>query len=150
LTESLPKPKGHVFNNKLMIYCQQMLTILGLIYSSQLDLLPCECSLSEVSDSPLYEFVRRHCWNRPIVVKYNKNIRCVEWMTSHPLQNAFSLNWVHLMAAVKLANKNRKRWTNFALKFGKNIKQTLYFWIMKNTPSELSWIESLVCIHLQA
>jgi hypothetical protein len=22
-----------------------------------------ECSLSEVADSPLYEFVRRHCWN---------------------------------------------------------------------------------------
>jgi hypothetical protein len=55
-------------------------------------------------------------------------------MTSHPLQNAFSLNWARLMAAVKLATKNRKksgRWTNFALKFGKNIKHTLYFWIMK-------------------
>jgi hypothetical protein len=67
-----------------------------------------------------------------IVVKYNKNIRRVEWMTSHPLQNTFSLNWVRLMVAVKLANKNCKksgRWTNFALKFGKNIKHTLYFWI---------------------
>jgi hypothetical protein len=30
-------------------------------------------------------------------------------MTSHPLQNAFSLNWARLMAAVKLANKNRKK-----------------------------------------
>jgi hypothetical protein len=31
------------------------------VSSSQLALLPCECSLSEVSDSPLYEFVPRHC-----------------------------------------------------------------------------------------
>jgi hypothetical protein len=32
-------------------------------------------------------------------------------MTSHPLQKAFllKLNWERLMAAVKLANKNRKK-----------------------------------------
>ena len=30
-------------------------------------------------------------------------------MTSHPLQNNFSLNWARLMAAVKLAKNNRKK-----------------------------------------
>ena len=69
----------------------------------KLALLPCECSLSEVCETPLSEDIVE------IVVKYNKNIRRVEWMTSHPLQNVFSLNWVRLMAAVKLANKNRKK-----------------------------------------
>jgi hypothetical protein len=42
------------------------------VSSSQLALFPCECSLSEVSDSPLYEDIVE------IVVKYNKNIRRVE------------------------------------------------------------------------
>jgi hypothetical protein len=42
------------------------------VSSSHLALLPCECSLSEVSDSPLYEDIVE------IVVKYNKNIRRVE------------------------------------------------------------------------
>jgi hypothetical protein len=73
--------------NKIAVYCQQI-TILGLISSfhhyfhlnvsplyvslSQLAFLPCKCSLSEVSDSPLHKNIAE------IVVKYNKNIRCVE------------------------------------------------------------------------
>ena len=67
------------------IYCRQILTFLGLfstlfsrecespyVSSSQLALFPCECSLSEVSDSPLFEDIVE------IAVKYNKNIRRVE------------------------------------------------------------------------
>jgi hypothetical protein len=85
-----------------------------------------------------------------IIVKCNKNIRRVEIMTSHPLQNAFSLNWVRLIAAVKLAIKNRKtvrRWNNFALNFGKNIKHTLYFWgrLYKNVVWKL-WLALITVV----
>jgi hypothetical protein len=30
-------------------------------------------------------------------------------MTSHPLENALSLNWARLMAAIKMADKHRKK-----------------------------------------
>jgi hypothetical protein len=123
LTESLAKgkAKGHVFNNKQdsnLLSTNINNSRFDFFFSSLCSLecespyvsssqLACECSLSEVPDSPLYEFVRRHCWNSSEI--HDKNIRRVEWMTSHPLQNAFSLNWLRLMAAVKLANKNRKK-----------------------------------------
>ena len=82
--------KGHVFNNKqdshllstninfsrfdfffstpFSLECES-----PYVSSSQLALFPCECSLSEVSDSSLlYEDIVE------IVAKYNKNIRRVE------------------------------------------------------------------------
>ena len=103
----VPKGKGHVFNNKQDSHILStninfsrfdffFSSLFSLecespdVSSSQLALFPCECSLSEVSDSPLYEDIVE------IVVKYNKDIRRVELMTSHPLQNAFSLNWLRL------------------------------------------------------
>jgi hypothetical protein len=138
---------NHVFIAITYIYCQQILTILGLISSfhhyfhlnvSHRTFLH-HSSLRSHANVHFLKFLTLLCMNLyedivEIVVKYNKNIRRVEWMTSHPIQNAFSLNWVCLMAAIKLAIRIAKksgRWTNFALKFGKNIKHTLYFWIMK-------------------
>jgi hypothetical protein len=132
--------------NKIAIFCQQILTFLGLIssfhhYNFHLNVshrtFLHHSSLCSHASVHFLKFLTLLYTEDivEIVVKYNKNIRRVEWMTSHPLQNAFSLNWLRLMAAVKLANwrivKKKGRWTNFALKFGKNIKHTSYSWITK-------------------
>jgi hypothetical protein len=124
LTESLPKVmfSKNKQDSHLMIYCQQILTILGLISSfhhyfhlnvSHRTFLH-NSSLCSHANIHILKFLTLLYMNLyedivEIIVKYNKNIRRVEWMTSHPLQNAFSLNWARLMEAVKLANKNRKK-----------------------------------------
>jgi hypothetical protein len=102
LTESLPKV---VFSttNEIAIYCQQILTIIGLISSFHhyfhLNVSHRICFFITARFVPMQVFTFWSFWLSfnlyedivEIVVKYNKNIRRVEWMTSHPLQNALIL-----------------------------------------------------------
>ena len=93
--------------NKIAVYCQQI-TILGLISSFHHYFHLNVSHRTFLHHSSLCSHANDHFLKFLTLLCMNLYEDIVE-MTSHPFQNALSLNSTHLMAAVKLANKNRKK-----------------------------------------